>query len=170
MLQAIHTRSTFAHATSSRTSHAVLRPNCVRRQEKTRFPVAHAIGKDVVDGFMDLSSLVTGGGTGGRTPYDELATSIGRDVYVDVAGWHLFMRDMTATPALKMSQVLATQLGPKAASGGRGGLRESDIESVLRKIPVKLGGGRMQVSLYDVMPSMCVGDLCKILEDFAKSK
>ena len=28
----------------------------------------------------------------------------------------------------------------------------------------------MQVSLFDVTPSMCIGDLTRILEDFARSK
>lgn len=37
----------------------------------------------------------------------------GRDVYVDIAGWHLFMRDMNAAPGFKMSAALATQLGPE---------------------------------------------------------
>jgi hypothetical protein len=40
----------------------------------------------------------------------------GRDVYVDIAGWHLFMRDMNAVPGFKMSQALATQLGPEVSS------------------------------------------------------
>lgn len=34
-------------------------------------------------------------------------------MYVDIAGWHLFMRDMNAVPGFKMSQALATQLGPE---------------------------------------------------------
>jgi hypothetical protein len=34
-------------------------------------------------------------------------------VYVDIAGWHLFMRDMNAVPGFKMSQALATRLGPE---------------------------------------------------------
>lgn len=42
----------------------------------------------------------------------------GRDVYVDIAGWHLFMRDMNAVPGFKMSQALATQLGPEVTQCG----------------------------------------------------
>jgi hypothetical protein len=34
-------------------------------------------------------------------------------VYVDVAGWHLYLRDMTAAPGLKMHSALATQFGPQ---------------------------------------------------------
>jgi hypothetical protein len=37
----------------------------------------------------------------------------GKEVYVDIAGWHLFLRDMSAAPGLKMNEALATQLGPK---------------------------------------------------------
>ena len=29
---------------------------------------------------------------------------------------------------------------------------------------------RVQVSLYDVTPSMCIADLTRILEEFARSK
>ncbi len=37
----------------------------------------------------------------------------GRDVYADLSGWHLYLRDMTAAPGLKMHVALAAQLGPK---------------------------------------------------------
>lgn len=40
-------------------------------------------------------------------------------MYVDIAGWHLFLRDMNAVPGFKMSQALATQLGPEVGFSGR---------------------------------------------------
>ncbi|KAF8065573.1 dus [Scenedesmus sp. PABB004] len=107
-----------------------------------RAPLARGIGKDVVEGWLDLAKLVASEGSKNKSPYEELAFKIGRDVYVDIAGWHLFLRDMSAVPGLKMSQALATQLGPEAAAGGRGGLRESDVAAVLKKIPVELGAGK----------------------------
>jgi hypothetical protein len=45
--------------------------------------------------------------------FSAAAAAVGRDVYVDIAGWHLFLRDMSAVPGLKMSQALATKLGPE---------------------------------------------------------
>jgi hypothetical protein len=42
-------------------------------------------------------------------------THTGRDVYVDVAGWHLFLRDMNAAPGVKMSTALANQFGPEVS-------------------------------------------------------
>ncbi len=34
-------------------------------------------------------------------------------MYVDIAGWHLFLRDMNAAPGVKMSTALANQFGPE---------------------------------------------------------
>ncbi len=90
-------------------------------------------------------------------------------VYVDLAGWHLYSRDMSASPTMKMSQALALQLGPKVRAvlgrrpalrarratppsslprlqAQRERLRESDIESDLKKIQVKAGAGKLKVS------------------------
>ncbi|KAG2483123.1 hypothetical protein HYH03_018013 [Edaphochlamys debaryana] len=122
---------------------------------------------DALDGWLDVTKLVTGGG-GAKTPYDEFASAIGRDCYVDLAGWHLYLRDMAAgapgNSTFKMSQALAAQLGPQLKKG----LRESDVEAVLKKVPVKLGAGKLKTSLYDVMPSMCVGDLARLCEEFSR--
>lgn len=91
-------------------------------------------------------------------------------MYVDIAGWHLFTRDMSAAPGLKMAAALAAQLGPQAASAGRGGLREADVSGVLRRIPVDVGGGRVTLSLLDVMPSGCVSDLVRLLDEWARDQ
>lgn len=48
------------------------------------------------------------------------SAAAGKDVYIDIAGWHLFMRDMNAVPGFKMSQALATQLGPEVRRKGGG--------------------------------------------------
>lgn len=133
-----------------------------------RAVAARGFGKDIVEGWLDLAKLVASDGNKAKGPYEELAYKIGRDVYVDIAGWHLALRDMSAAPGFKMSQCLATALGPEAAGSGRSGVRENDVAAVLKKIPVELGAGKTRVSLYDVMPSVCVSDLCKILDDFAR--
>ncbi|GBG00291.1 hypothetical protein Rsub_12970 [Raphidocelis subcapitata] len=75
---------------------------------------------------------------------------------------------MSAVPGLKMASALAGQLGPDAAKAGRGGLREAEVSGVLKKIPVDVGGGRVTLSLYDVMPSGCVSDLVRLLEDWVR--
>jgi hypothetical protein len=42
-------------------------------------PAPRALGKDAVDGWLDLTKFVAGGG-GSKSPYDELATEIGKQV------------------------------------------------------------------------------------------
>jgi hypothetical protein len=106
--------------------------------------MARSMGKDAVGAWMDLTSLVAQN-SGAKSPYEQLANAIGeeprtrvqptshqillhacknpsgshpagRDVYVDVAGWHLYLRDMTAAPGLKMHSALATQFGPQVCA------------------------------------------------------
>ena len=40
--------------------------------------------------------------------------------------------------------------------------------SILKKVAVKLGGGRTTLSLYEVLPSRCTQDLVEIAQRFAK--
>lgn len=35
----------------------------------------------------------------------------GSDVYVDISGWHLYLRDLNAVPGVKMADALANKLG-----------------------------------------------------------
>lgn len=50
-----------------------------------------------------------------------------------------------------------------------GGLKESDVEEFLKKVPVKLGQGKITVSLQDVLPPMCVQDIVRACEDFERN-
>ncbi|KAK9839511.1 hypothetical protein WJX81_006528 [Elliptochloris bilobata] len=117
-------------------------------------------------GFLDLANLVSGGG-GAKTAYDELASKIGKEVYVDVNGWHLYLRDIFVPGAdVKLSQALAHHLGSKVKEG----LSKSDVEAALKKMPFKLGGGKTQVSLFEMVPNYAVQELEQIIQDYARSK
>lgn len=107
------------------------------------------------------------GTKGARSPYDDLAADIGRDVYADVGGWHLFLRDLSVEPGAdaKMAAALAAELGPRA--GER--LSESDVERVLARVPVRLGG-KDKVPLLDLVPKAGVRDLTRIVEEFGKRR
>ncbi len=60
--------------------------------------------------FYDLARLVAPESR--KSAYDDLAYEIGRTVYADMSGWHLFLKDMSAMPGgPKMHDVLAQQLG-----------------------------------------------------------
>ncbi len=109
--------------------------------------------------WLDLASLVT---NGSKAPaVSDFANDIGSDIYVDIAGWHLFLRDM------KYNVGLANAIAARTASNG-GKISADDVTGILKKVAVKLGGGRSEVSLFDVMSSRCVDDLVELSQRFAK--
>ena len=88
---------------------------------------------------------------------------IGRDVYIDVSGWHLFLKEAKAAKGLTLAQALAQQFGVDVSSGQ---FSSSKLEEILQKVPIKLGGGKTQVPLYELLPSACIRDLESIVKDF----
>ena len=68
------------------------------------------------------------------------------------------------TEIVHMLQALASQLGPMGEPS------EGDVEEVLKKIPLSLGGGKQKVALYDALPSFSIRDLTKIVSDFSKNQ
>jgi len=86
-------------------------------------------------------------------------------VYADFGGWHLYLRDMKGTGELKMSQVLAAAIGPMMSSKG---FDDSEVEKLLKSVPVRLGGGKKVVSLHEVLPNYCMQDMSKICQDYAR--
>ena len=93
----------------------------------------------------------------------ELANAIGSEVYADVNGWHLFLRDMSSYHI-----GLARALAAKIELEGRAD--ERDVVDILKKVPVKLGGGKVELPLFDVVPSGCVMDLVDICERYADDR
>ncbi len=118
-------------------------------------------GPAALGSFTDLTKFVASDTK--RGPYDGLAREIGSEVYADVNGWHLYLRDMKACESLKMDMALAVQIGPQV---DRNGYDERDVEDVVRKVGVKLGGGK-RVPLTDLLSSYCMEDLQKIVERWA---
>lgn len=88
---------------------------------------------------------------------EALAANIGEVVYMDVAKWHLYLNDA------KLHTLVAQRLYPVIA-GNR--ISESEITRVLQEIPIPLGAGRKQLPLLELVPSACIGDLIRVLEDF----
>jgi hypothetical protein len=71
-----------------------------------------ATGKEFVEPWLDLTKTVTGGGTT-KSAYSELAGKIGKDIYVDINGWHLFLSDIKAGNGSNLATALADKLGPE---------------------------------------------------------
>ena len=88
---------------------------------------------------------------------EKLAANIGEAVYLDIAKWHLYLNDA------KLHTLVAQRLYPLVVDDRIG---EGDVTMVLRDITVPVGGGRHQMPLMDLIPTGCMGDLLRVLEDF----
>lgn len=90
----------------------------------------------------------------GGGPFEELADKLGDEVYADLNGWRLYLRDMKGDGSKKMNQVLAESIG----SG-------SQLEDALKKISISLGGGKKDISLFDVVPDNQIRNAKRAVED-----
>lgn len=88
---------------------------------------------------------------------EQLAAAIGENVYIDVAKWHLYLRDA------HLHTVLAEQLYPILAEE----ITEERVLHILRNIPVKLGGGKLETPLANLLPMQSQMQLMDIIEEFA---
>ena len=88
---------------------------------------------------------------------EKLAAAIGENVYIDVAKWHLYLRDA------HLHTILAEQIYPILGEE----VTEEQVLHILRHIPVKLGGGKLEISLADLLPMQSQMHLMDIIEEFA---
>jgi len=90
---------------------------------------------------------------------ESLAAEIGENVYIDIAKWHLYLRDA------HLHTVVAQQLYSMLEDGN---LDADKVGQVLQGIPVKLGGGKREVPLADLIPMQCQVQLMDVLEEFQR--
>jgi hypothetical protein len=90
---------------------------------------------------------------------EAIAAEIGENVYIDIAKWHLYLSDA------HLHTVVAEQLYPILTSQS---LDEDRVLQVLQKIPVKIGGGRREIPLIDLLPVQCQVNLMDILEKYQR--
>jgi hypothetical protein len=90
---------------------------------------------------------------------ESLAAEIGENVYIDIAKWHLYLRDA------HLHTVVAQQLYSMLEDGNLDG---DKVGQVLQSIPVKLGGGKREVPLADLIPMQCQVQLMDVLEEFQR--
>jgi hypothetical protein len=91
---------------------------------------------------------------------EALAAEIGEAVYIDVAKWHLYLSNA------HLHTVLAERLYPMLSSKS---LSEAEVTKILQDIPVKLGGGKREVPLADLLPMQCQVNLMDLLEEFQRN-
>jgi hypothetical protein len=89
-----------------------------------------------------------------------LAAQIGENIYIDVAKWHLYLSDA------HLHTVLAEKLYPLIEDDA---VNEDSVTAILRGIPVKLGGGKTELALIDLLPMQCLVNLMDVIEEYQKS-
>ncbi|NEO30238.1 MAG: DUF3181 family protein [Symploca sp. SIO3C6] len=91
---------------------------------------------------------------------EALAAEIGENIYIDVAKWHLYLRDA------HLHTAIAEQIYPMVVDNS---LEENRVLQILQSIPVKLGGGKREVPLSDLIPQQCQTNLIDIVEEFQRN-
>ena len=91
---------------------------------------------------------------------EALAAEIGENVYIDIAKWHLYLSDA------KLHTVVAEQVYPLISSDKS--VDEQDVIQVLQAIQIKIGAGRREVPLIDLIPTQCQVNLVDILEKYQR--
>jgi hypothetical protein len=92
---------------------------------------------------------------------EALAAEIGENIYVDVAKWHLYLSDA------HLHTTVAEKVYPLIENDE---LNEEAVMTILREISVPLGGGRIEVSLLELLPMQCQVNLLDLLEEYQKNR
>lgn len=90
---------------------------------------------------------------------EALAAKIGENVYIDVAKWHLYLNDA------HLHTVVAERVYPILEDDS---LSEDAVTDVLQSIPIKLGGGKTELPLNELLPMQCKMTLLDLLEEYQK--
>lgn len=90
---------------------------------------------------------------------EALAAEIGENVYMDIAKWHLYLSDA------HLHTVIAEQVYPMLTSNS---LEEDRVVQILQGIPVKIGGGKREIPLIDLLPRQGQVNLMDILEKYQR--
>lgn len=88
---------------------------------------------------------------------ERLAAEIGEQVYIDIAKWHLYLNDA------HLHTPLAEKIYPLLVDRR---LSEQAVTDILTEMKVKVGGGKRDLSLIDLIPMQCQMNLMDALEAF----
>jgi hypothetical protein len=91
---------------------------------------------------------------------EALAAEIGENIYIDLAKWHLYLREA------HLHTTVAERIYPLLTQNR---LDESEVIQILEDIPVSLGGGKRQVPLIDLIPTSGQVNLMDLLEEFQRN-
>jgi Protein of unknown function (DUF3181) len=90
---------------------------------------------------------------------ENLASEIGENIYIDIAKWHLYLSNA------KLHTVVAEKLYPLITSKT---VSEDRVLELIASISVKIGGGKKELPLIDLLPLQCQVALVDILEKYQR--
>lgn len=90
---------------------------------------------------------------------EALAADIGDRVYLDIARWHLYLKDARLHTQVAQQAYDLVRKGPPV---------EAEALDILRQIAVEVGGGRRQIPLLDLIPLQGQVAFLDILEAFQR--
>lgn len=90
---------------------------------------------------------------------EALAAQIGENIYIDIAKWHLYLNDA------HLHTLVAEKVYPLLEDDS---LSEDAVTKILQALPVKLGGGKTELPLNDLLPMQCKVNLLDLLEEYKK--
>ncbi|CDN17245.1 FIG00871221: hypothetical protein [Richelia intracellularis] len=90
---------------------------------------------------------------------EALASEIGDNLYIDITKWHLYLSNA------KLHTLVAEKVYPLLVDNT---ISEDRVIEVLSSIPVKIGGGRKELPLIDLLPLQSQIHLVDIMEKFQR--
>ncbi len=90
---------------------------------------------------------------------EQLAATIGSEVYLDIAKWHLYLNDA------KLHTPMAEKFYPLIQVGD---ITAADITKVLQELTVTIGAGQRSLPIGEFIPANCQRQLLNILQDFRR--
>ncbi|MGP0128196.1 MAG: DUF3181 family protein [cyanobacterium endosymbiont of Rhopalodia musculus] len=92
---------------------------------------------------------------------ETIAAKIGESVYIDITKWHLYLAEA------HLHTKVAEKVYPLIENHE---LSEEKVLSILRDIKVPLGGGKLEVSLMDLLPTQCQETLIDLLQEHQRNQ
>lgn len=90
---------------------------------------------------------------------EALAADIGDRIYLDIARWHLYLKDAKLHTQVAQQAYDLVCKGPPV---------EAEALGILRQIVVEVGGGRRQIPLLDLIPLQGQVAFLDLLEAFQR--
>ena len=91
---------------------------------------------------------------------ETLAAEIGENIYIDVAKWHLYLAD--AHLHIPLTKKVYPLLEDDC-------LTEAKLTQILKEIPVILGNGKLEINLFDLIPTQGFRNLMNLLQDYQEN-